>query len=122
MRLLMLRRITVVLLGLALVLGTVGHGMQAAAMGAKMAGSEASAGTMGSDMSGPDGCNACGDPDRKMSAAACAAVCATSLAILVRPAPAHEPVAVEASPTSSPLRIGLTFPPDLSPPRPASLS
>jgi hypothetical protein len=122
MRLLIIRRIAVALLGLAFALGTIGHGMQAAAMGAKMAGGQASAVMMDRDMSGPDGCNTCGDPGGKMTTAACAAVCATPLAILVAPVPALEPVAVEVSPTSSPLRVGLTFPPDLSPPRPASLS
>ena len=122
MRLLILRRITAVLLGLVLALGTAAHGAQAAAMDGKMSGGAMAAAAMGSDMSTAGDCDACADPDGTMTAAACAATCVAPLATLIAPQPVLEPAAVRVSPASAPLRLGLTFPPDLSPPRPASLS
>jgi hypothetical protein len=119
---LIVRQITVALLGLILALGTVAHGVQAATMNAKMMGADTAAVAMSSDMSGLDGCNGCGNPADKMGAAACTAMCAAPVAIVEAPFQSVEPASLDIDPFSIPLRLGLTFPPDLSPPRSAGLS
>jgi hypothetical protein len=106
------RRLSTLLLALALVVGFAVHGVQAAQMSATMV-----AAAMDAPM--PDGCDAC-DKDGNVDPA-CTASCAGAVAILpvlltlerVEIAPPHSVVGV--------LGAGLHGPPDPFPPRPTAL-
>jgi hypothetical protein len=108
------RRISAVLLALALAVGLVTHGVRASDIGVKMALAAAT------DMPMPGKCDGCGDDQKAM--AACSAYCGSVVAL-----PAMEAV-FDAVPAgifghvAAPSPTGHTIPPDPYPPRPAVLS
>jgi hypothetical protein len=112
-----LRRVTNLLLVVALAAGLVSHGVQAADMAAKMSMAAASA----MPMSGKcDGCS--GDGKGCMSSGTCSLICATVFALPVAgavielfPLVSEESAAISA-------RAGWNSPPDPYPPRPTNLS
>lgn len=110
------RRISALFLALALAVGLVTHGVQASAIGAKMAVAAAS------DMPMPGKCDGCGDVQKAMAAAACAAYCGAVIALPVAEAAFAAVPAETLGYIVGPNPAGHTVPPDPYPPRPAVLS
>jgi hypothetical protein len=110
------RRLSALLLALALALGPGSYGMAAPDMATKM--TTAAAG----DMPMHDGCNGCLGNDRGMAATACFTFCSGAVAVLPWVS------AVGAVDTMVPLALpvvpiaGRQSPPDPPPPRPAVLN
>lgn len=130
MRLSIFRRLTAVLLGLALVLGTMASGPAgrmdahaadgAAGMGAHAAPAQ-SAGIVSSHaVSVLDDCQGCGD-DAKMAPGACASLCAAPQAVLASPSRNITAAAVTFDLAPTLARLGFTPPPPSFPPKPAFL-
>ena len=111
------RRLSALLLTLALAVGFAVHGVQAAHMSAKMAAASMAAATPDTPM--PDGCGGCDDDGK--APAVCSAVCAGVVAVL----PVLVTVrALDIAPRYSPVTdggAGLRGPPDPFPPRPSVL-
>jgi hypothetical protein len=110
-----IRRLSVVLLALALAAGLVTHGVRASDSGVKMAVAAVS------DMPMPGECDGCGD-DQKAMAAACSAFCGGVVAL---PSMGAAFAAVPAETLGSfvgPNPTARTVSPDPYPPRPAVLS
>jgi hypothetical protein len=114
MRLVVSCRLFALLAILAMTLGMVAHGVQAASMGASMV----AAASM--DMSAPENCGGCpgGDEQGGMVMETCFALCGATTALppvvaAVHSSPAEQPVPLVAS-----FSLGRTGPPDPYPPRP----
>lgn len=110
------RRVVTVLLALTFVVGLVPHGSRTADASVKMTMAAAS------DMPMSDKCDGCGDDQKAMTSAACAAYCGSLVAlpltgILFELASDELFGGVAGTPLA-----GHTIPPDPYPPRPAVLS
>lgn len=112
-----LRRLTNLLLVVALAAGLVTHSVQAAGMAAKM--SIAASSTM--PMSGKcDGCS--GEGKGCMSLGTCSLICGMVFALPVASAVIERLPAVPAELAAIPAGVGWSAPPDPYPPRPPVLS
>lgn len=106
----MIRRVSVLLLTLALVVGFAAHGVRAAHMSATM---------VAMDLAMPDGCTGCsGDAE---PAAACKVLCAGLVAVAPSPSGIVAVAIVVTHAVSDVFGAGLRGPPDPFPPRPTVL-
>lgn len=110
------RRITVLLLTLALTAGLMSHGIRAADMGVKMAVAAAS------DMPISGKCDGCSDGRDGMQAGTCSPYCGTVSALPSAPA-VYDVLPIDTQQYAAvPAATGLGVPPDPYPPRPSVLS
>ena len=111
-----LRRISAILIALALGVGLLAHGVGASNMGVKMALAAAN------DMPATDKCDGCGSGDDGMSLGACSAYCSTFTA-LPSAAAVFDMLPMEIrGHTAVPIAMGWGIPPDPYPPKPTILS
>jgi len=111
-----IRRISALVLALALAVGLVAHGMRSPDVSLKLV-MAAAAGDM--PMSGK--CDGCGD-DQKGMTAACAAYCSSMVALPVATV-LLDVIAIDVlHPSAGPPATGHDAPPEPYPPRPADLS
>lgn len=112
----MLRRLFVLVLGLALVAGPLMQAAQGSGMALKMAAAAPSA------LSAPAGCEGCGD-DQPGVPAACLAICTAGISAVLPPIPVMaDAAATPVSPRPAGGSAGSPAPPDPYPPKPLILS
>jgi hypothetical protein len=112
----MLRRLSAVLLAVALAVAGLTHGIRAPDMGLNMAMAAAS------EMPVPDQCDGCGNDQKGMTSAACSAHCASAVALPLISLVFDRMPAATVAPVPEPSATGHADPPDPYPPRPAVLS